>query len=269
VAASKALQQLADQTQMTPHEAGHYESGDRRFEKIVRFATVDCVKAGWMVKDTGLWTITDEGRQAYAKYKDPEEFYKRAVELYAAWEKGRRGERAAEPSADNAPLEVDAEITLDEARESAWGEIERYLATMQPYQFQDLVGALLRGLGYHVPYTAAPGKDGGVDLIATRDALGAERPRVKVQVKRQQATVSVSELRSFMATLSDDDLGLFVSLGGFTKDAQEEARFQEKRRVTLVDLKRFFELWVEHYAKLSDEDKRRLPITPVYFLVPT
>jgi restriction system protein len=31
-------------------------------------------------------------------------------------------------------------------------------------------------------------------------------------------------------------LGLFVATGGFTKDAAEEARTQERRRVTLIDL---------------------------------
>ena len=41
--ASEALKILASQFTLTPYEADHYESGSRRFEKIVRFATVDCV----------------------------------------------------------------------------------------------------------------------------------------------------------------------------------------------------------------------------------
>jgi restriction system protein len=69
-----------------------------------------------------------------------------------------------------------------------------------------------------------------------------------------------------MATLGSDDVGLFVSTGGFTKDAKDEARQQATRRVTLIDLERFYDLWVEHYPKLPDEDRRRLPLKPVYFL---
>jgi len=38
-------------------------------------------------------------------------------------------------------------------------------------------------------------------------------PRVKVQVKRQQQAVSVEGLRSFMAVLGDEDVGLFVCTG--------------------------------------------------------
>nr|WP_289812093.1 hypothetical protein [Xanthomonas arboricola] len=38
---------------LTEYEAGDYETGGRRFEKIVRFSTVAPVKAGWLVKDKG------------------------------------------------------------------------------------------------------------------------------------------------------------------------------------------------------------------------
>jgi restriction system protein len=75
-------------------------------------------------------------------------------------------------------------------------------------------------------------------------------------------------LRSFLAVLGDGDVGLFVSLGGFTRDAETEARTQEKRRVTLADAPKLFDLWTENYGRLSDEARRRLPIKPIYFLAP-
>jgi restriction system protein len=58
LAARVALERLAGSVQLTPYEGGVYASGSRRFEKIVRFATVDCVKAGWLLKDKGTWTLT-------------------------------------------------------------------------------------------------------------------------------------------------------------------------------------------------------------------
>lgn len=63
-------------------------------------------------------------------------------------------------------------------------------------------------------------------------------------------------------------MGIFVSTGGFTKDAQETARSQERRKITLVDSERFFDLWVEYYGKLEDAARRKLPIQPIYFLAP-
>jgi len=275
VQASAALQALASKVQLTPYEAGSYESGGRRFDKIVRFATVDCVKAGWLVKEKGIWSITDEGRKAHAELTDPEAFYKRACKLYSEW-------RATQPDADPAvaittadpdPQMVDnsakaVSITFEEAEEHAWAEISSYLRSMNPYDFQDLVADLLRAMDYHVSWVSPPGKDGGLDVLAWPDALGTRLPRIKVQVKRQQQAVSVEGLRSFMALLGDDDVGLFVCTGGFTKDAETEARTQEKRRVTLISLDKLFDLWVEHYDKLTDQARRRLPLQPIQFLSP-
>ena len=71
-----------------------------------------------------------------------------------------------------------------------------------------------------------------------------------------------------MAVLGDDDVGIFVSVGGFTKDAEDEARTQEKRKVTLLNLEKLFDLWVEHYLRLSNDARRMLPLKPIYFLAP-
>ena len=73
-------------------------------------------------------------------------------------------------------------------------------------------------------------------------------------------------LRAFMALLGDQDVGIFVSTGGFTKDAESEARTKETRKLTLVDLAMLVDLWVEHYEKIADPDKQLLPLKPVYYL---
>ncbi len=265
----EALAALVTQVELTPYESGDYATGGRRFEKILRFATVDTVKAGWMVKNKGLWSITEEGRQALVRHTDPETFYKEAVRLYAAW---RSNQPTSEPTtSDEAADETSgkaASITYEEAEEQAWAEIDTYLRGMNPYEFQELVASLLRGMGYHVAWIAPPGRDGGTDILAWSDPLGTRPPRIKVQVKRQQQAVAVDGLRSFMAVLGDDDVGLFVSTGGFTRDARDEARTQEKRRVTLLDMEALVELWIEHYDKLDEQGRRRLPLQPIWFLAP-
>lgn len=139
---------------------------------------------------------------------------------------------------------------------------------MNPYDFQDLVADLLRAMSYHVTWVSPPGKDGGLDILAWPDAIGARPPRIKVQVKRQQQAVGAEGLRSFMALLGEDDVGLFVCTGGFTKDAETEARTQEKRRITLIGLEKLFDLWDEHYDRLTDQARRRLPLRSIRFLAP-
>lgn len=270
IQAAKALELLEQRVPPSDYEVGSFDSGGRRYDKIVRWGTVDCVKAEWMVKAHGRWSITDAGRKAYKEFSDPEAFYRRAVQLYAQW---RKGTQKGTPAAGVAPIEEPGEgkgasITYEEADEQAWAQIEAHLTSMPPYEFQNLVAALLRGMGYHVGWVAPPGKDGGVDITAYNDPLGTRPPRMKVQVKRQQQKVAVEGLRSFMALLGNDDVGIFVNSGGFTRDAEEEARTQPSRRVTLLDLEKLVDLWTEHYAKIDEKEKRRLPLVPIYFLAP-
>lgn len=263
--AQDALFELRRNVVLTPYEQGTYSSGGPRFEKIVRFATVDLVKAGWLIKDKGRWMVTEDGRNAYRDYKDPEQFYRTAQQLYRKWRKSHLDH----PGKVDVPTEEKkAVVTFEEAEEQAWAEIEDYLRSIPPYDFQKLVAALLKAMGYHVSWIAPPGKDGGVDIIAWNDPLGTRPPRIKVQVKREQNTVSVGTLRSFMALLGDNDVGIFVSTGGFTRDAEEEARTQQSRQVTLINLYRLYELWIEHLSRLDEESKDLFPLKPIYFLAP-
>jgi len=169
--------------------------------------------------------------------------------------------------AEEASEVADTTGTLEEAEESAWAEIRAYVTTMPPYDFQRLVAALLKAMGYYVDWIAPPGPDGGIDLIAHSDPLGTTGPRIKVQVKRRDTEkVSAESLRAFMAVLGEQDVGIYISAAGFTAQAEREARSQEKRRLKLIDLERFVELWVQHMQGLPDPDRRRLPLKAVYFL---
>jgi restriction system protein len=56
-----------------------------RFPKILRFSTINVVKAGWLLKKSGTWTITDDGRAALAKYPDPEAFFRGGVSTSLPW----------------------------------------------------------------------------------------------------------------------------------------------------------------------------------------
>jgi len=265
--AKEVLQQLQTVVPPTPFERSNYPNRPnvRRYEKIVRFATINAVKAGWLVKDKGLWYLTDEGRAAYAKFPDPESFDREARRLYREWWADQPAEEADEVEEE---VRRDRATTVEEAEEAAWSEIEAYLEQMSPYDFQELVAGLLRGMGYHVDWISPPGTDGGIDIIAHIDPLGVRGPRLKVQVKRRADKVAVEELRGFIALLGDSDVGLFVSAGGFTREAEREARSQERRRLMLLDLKRLFDLWVEHYEKIPETQRRLLPLRPVYYLAP-
>jgi restriction system protein len=265
--AQDVLERVEKSIDLTPFEQSTYPNSPtvRRFEKIVRFATIGPVKAGWILKSKGRWTVTEQGLKAYKDFKDPEKFTSEVRRLYRQWA-ANRPEQIEDENEDAEAANV--ETTFEEAEESAWNSIEDRLRKMSPYDFQNLVAALLRAMGYHIAWIAPPGRDGGIDIVAHTDPLGIRPPRIKVQVKRRADKITVDGLRSFMAVLGDLDVGLFVSIGGFTKEAEAEARTQEKRKITLLDLEQLFDLWLEHYKKIDDRDKQLLPLKPVYFLAP-
>lgn len=251
----------------TPFEDSDYPNrpGVRRREKIVRFATIPHVKAGWLRKDKGTWRATDEGLAAHKQFADPADLAREAIRLYRVWKKAQPAPEADDDVDDD---EIQSATSLEEAEETATSEIRDYLLAMNPYEFQDLVATLLKAMGYHVHYVSPPGPDRGLDIVAHTDPLGATGPRIKVQVKRRADKTSVDGLRSFMSLLAPQDIGLFVTTGGFTSEAEREARSQESRRLTLIDLDRLLELWIEHYEAIPDVDRALLPLRPVYFLDP-
>lgn len=265
IAARDALETVASRIQLTEHEAGEYESGGRRFDKILRFATVDAVKAGWMTKTKGIWTVTDAGQVALKAIPKAEEFYREASRLYWKWRRSNPVEVEPEEPSD----ERVATITFEEAEEQAWKEIATYLERIDPYDLQDLVASLLEAMGYHVNWVSPPGKDAGLDIVAYSDPLGTKPPRIKVQVKRRKDTIGVEELRSFLALINEDDVGIFVTTGGFSKDATDLARHQERRRITLINQQRLVDLWIEYQDKVALDKRDVLPLKPIYFLAPS
>lgn len=264
IQARDALAAVEERIELTEFEAANYPGSDiRRFEKTVRFQTINAVKAGWMVKEAGVWSPTEEGLAAHRSYTDPEQFMDEAEQLYRAWAEARPASSAQEET----EVELsDASLTLERAEEAAWEEVRDFLHAMDPYDFQHLVAGLLRGMGYDVTWVAPPGKDRGVDIVALSDPVGTKGPRIKVQVKRERNKTDAKTLRAFTSVLHDGDVGMFVTLGGFTPDAESEAR-SETRRVRLLGAYPFFKLWAEYYDRIPEEDRRRLPIKLVPFLV--
>ena len=89
-----------------------------------------------------------------------------------------------------------------------------------------------------------------------------------MQVKRRKDNIAVEELRSFLALINEDDVGIFVTTGGFTKDTYELSRTQERRKITLIDRQKLVDLWVEYNDSLEKDKRNLLPLKPIYFVAP-
>ena len=165
-------------------------------------------------------------------------------------------------------IQEDRTASYEQAVATAREEIEGHIKRLDPYAFQDFVAALLRGMGYYTPFVAPKGPDKGVDIIAYKDPLGAETPRVKVQVKhRSNDKVSRKEVAELHCILKKDEMGIIVSSSGFTPDAILEVR-NASTHIESIDRNQLIDLWGEYYERLSEEDKQILPLKRIWFLAP-
>jgi restriction system protein len=171
--------------------------------------------------------------------------------------------------AESAEPEVVAEAAADEPNaeriETSTRDfiIETLARELDGVQFEHFVAHLLQAMGYRTQVTQASG-DGGVDILAHHDPLGLEPPIIKVQCKSTTGTIGGPDVQRLTGTLATggSELGLFVTLGSYTKEAQNLGRNRQDLR--LINGTELVDLIFEHYPRFSPEYKRLLPMRSVY-----
>lgn len=71
-------------------------------------------------------------------------------------------------------------------------------------------------------------------------------------------------IRGFIGALREGDSGLFISTGGFTREARYEAE-RANLPLTLVDLDDLAELIVTHYESFDNEGRALIPLVRIYW----
>ncbi len=171
------------------------------------------------------------------------------------------GER---PKADDTNDEVETpDQLLDETIEKAAEFLADRISRLDWEEMQELVAGLLRGMGYRTK-VSPPGADRGCDVFASPDGLGLQDPRIFVEVKHRRAAMGSTDLRSFLGGRQAGDRCLYVSTGGFTKEARYEADRSAVpvRLLTLTDLA---ELVSERYEDLDDQTRTLIPLRRIYW----
>lgn len=164
----------------------------------------------------------------------------------------------ADPTDEQPPFYQEIESQSEEL-------ISDHVAHIDAEQMEELTAAILRAMDY-TAQTTGIGADHGIDVVAHPDSFGFEDPVIKVQVKHRESKTGSSDVRDFIGTLSNSEKGLFVSTGGYTNSAEEEAARTDKR-ITLIDRDRFIELLLGHYEEIEPEYTNLIPLKRVY--VPT
>lgn len=147
---------------------------------------------------------------------------------------------------------------------SATEAIKDRIAELDWDDLQELVAGLLRAMGYKT-VVSPPGADRGKDIVASPDGFGFEEPKIIVEVKhRAGQRMGASDIRSFLGGRHPRDKGLYVSTGGFSKDAYYEAD-RAQIPLTLMDFERLVESILDYYPKFDEETRQILPLRKIYW----
>lgn len=265
----EVVEKIRESVEFNDYEKHRYEkTGYIRWESILHFYTIDCMKAGFLRKSKGVWILTAEGEEALKL--GAEKLLATATKIYREWDAKRKKDTSAEDD-DIEEVKTDKgqaqQARIDQLEENSISGIRSFILEKNPYEFQDLVASLLNAMGYHISEVAKRGPDGGIDIIAYNDPLGTTQPRIIVQVKHKPTTnISSDEIQKLAGTLKRaSDVGIFVTSGDFTKNAEKEAK-NSREHIELIGFDRLVSLWTTYYSKLNDEQKNMLPLHAIYFL---
>ena len=152
---------------------------------------------------------------------------------------------------------------LADIEERAREQIKDLIINLDWKEMQELVAGILRAMGYKTQ-VSPDGSDRGKDIVASPDGFGFEHPRIVVEVKHRKGQMGSQDIRSFLGGRHKDDRGLYVSTGGFTKDAQYEA---DRASIPLAmwTLDHVVRALIEHYVATDAETKRIVPLKRLYW----
>lgn len=141
--------------------------------------------------------------------------------------------------------------------------IKDKVMTLSWEDMQELVAGVLRGMGYKT-IISPKGPDRGKDITASPDGLGLTQPRIFVEVKHRSGQIGANYIREFIGGLRSGSIGIYVSTGGFAKDAKYEAD-RSNIPLTLIDSDLLVDLIVEYYDNFDPDTRSLLPLTKIYW----
>ena len=184
------------------------------------------------------------------------------------WEEMLSVQKGAKPAAETTEQQDEVKVELVQEKktliEKARERLKDRIVSLDDGEMEELLAAVLRAMGFRT-LVSPKGPDRGVDVLASPDGLGLQEPRIKCEVKHRKNTViGAPEVRSFLGVLRSGDRGIYLSTGGFTR----EARYESDRAivpVSLMDLDDLARLIETHYETFDTDGRGLLPLTKVYW----
>ncbi len=137
---------------------------------------------------------------------------------------------ALRPATGSGQNRIDIHLPPETFAQLATADLIQELRTIDWFQFEKLVAAVYRKLGYAVSRRGGANPDGGIDLVIEKDGQQAA-----VQCKQwKQWNVGVKSVREFLGALTDAGIqkGIFITLCGYTGEAKQLA---EKHGIEIIN----------------------------------
>ena len=154
------------------------------------------------------------------------------------------------------------DIIKEDYEEKSIEFIKDKISELDWEKMQDLVAAIIRSLGFKTKISKA-GPDRGKDIFASPDCLGLNDPRILIEVKHRNGQMGSHEIRSFITAVGSGK-GIYVSTGGFTKDAKYEAE-RAPNPITLIDIDYLVDLITENYDNFDIDGRSIIPLKKLYW----
>lgn len=197
------------------------ERGDRTaIEYRLAWARTYLKSSGYLENSTrGVWALTQSGRET--ETLNPQAILK-AVQR-----------KVVESNSDNG-VEVEPQ---SESIEPKWQiELLSILKKIEPSAFERLCQRLLREAGFIQVEVTGKSGDGGIDGRGIMKLGALLSFHVIFQCKRYEGQVGSGAIRDFRgAMVGRADKGLFITTGGFTREAVKEAIRDGAPPVELID----------------------------------
>lgn len=136
------------------------------------------------------------------------------------------------------------------------------LSVMDPYQFEKLIALLLQAMGYEDVQVTKQSGDKGVDVVGNVQ-IGISSVREVVQVKRTPSTTItrqlIDQLRGALP-YHEAIRGTLITLGSFSKGAEEGALFPNASPITLIDGDKLLDLLIDYEVGMK---KRKVEVLEV------
>jgi len=150
---------------------------------------------------------------------------------------------------------VSAEIIIEKQNEVVRNALKKRLLEMDAFQFEFLVGDLLKKLGYSGVKVTKSSGDKGIDVLADLTMEGITNVKTVVQVKRYKEGNNIpgDVVAQLRGSAEVDQRGLIITTSDFTKGAVEEANALNKMPIALINGEKLLTLLIKNEVGVKKE----------------